>query len=161
MTAKSPDTPAMRQPVTGLFAGSFDPFTIGHLSIAERALPLLDRMVIVVGFNESKPQSTPVEERVEAIRHAVRHLPADRVEVMAWSGLTADFAARLGARYLVRGARTAADFDYEYTLAAVNRDIASLETIIIPALPEHAAVSSSIVRELQHFGREARQYLPE
>lgn len=161
MTAKSPDTaPASREPVTGLFPGSFDPFTIGHLSIVERALPLFDRLVIVVGVNEAKPHATPAEERIDAIRRATSHLPAGRIEVMAWSGLTADLARSIGARYLLRGARTAADFDYEYTLAAVNRDIARLETIIIPALPEHAAVSSSVVRELRHFGHDASRYLP-
>lgn len=157
MTAKSPDT----RPRIGLFAGSFDPFTIGHLSIVERALPLFDRLVIAVGVNEAKPDAAPADSRISAIRHATRHLPPGRIEVMQWSGLTADLAADLGARYLLRGARTAADFDYEYTLAAVNRDIAGLETIIIPALPEHAAVSSSVVRELRRFGHDADKYLPE
>lgn len=160
MTAKYPDvTP--RAEVIALFAGSFDPFTIGHLSIVERSLPLVDRLVIVVGVNESKLHATPASERINAINRAIAPLPgASRIEVTQWNGLTAELARRLGARYLIRGARTAADFDFEYTLAAVNRDVAGIETIIFPALPEHAAVSSSIVRELQHFGHDASKYLP-
>ncbi len=155
MTAKSPEA----APVIALFPGSFDPFTIGHLSIVSRALPLFDRLIIVVGVNGSKSGATTPEERIEAIRRATRGL-GDKVEVTSWSGLTADIARKLGATYLVRGARTAADFEFETTLANVNRDIAGLETVIIPTLPEHAAISSSIVRELAHFGYDPSKYLP-
>ncbi|MDE5607581.1 MAG: pantetheine-phosphate adenylyltransferase [Muribaculaceae bacterium] len=155
MTAKSPD----QKQVIGLFAGSFDPFTIGHLSIVTRALPLFDKLVIAVGVNESKTGATTPSDRMEAIRRATAAL-GPKIEVTSWSGLTADLARRLGATYLLRGARTAADFDYETTLATINRDIAGLETIIIPTLPEHAAISSSVVRELAHFGYDPSKYLP-
>lgn len=168
MTAKSPDNAAPvalasgRNEVIGLFPGSFDPFTVGHMSIVERALPLFDKLVIAVGYNEAKPQATSPASRVAAIERAVASLPyAGCISVIAWPGLTADLARRVGARYLVRGARTAADFDYEYTLATINRDLQQgLETIIIPTLPEHAAVSSSMVRELDHFGHDTSKYLP-
>ncbi|MDE6449351.1 MAG: pantetheine-phosphate adenylyltransferase, partial [Muribaculaceae bacterium] len=101
---------------------------------------------------------TPSADRVEAIPRLTGGFPG--VSVMAWSGLTADLARDLGARYMIRGVRTAADFEYEYTLATVNRTISGIETILIPTLPEHAAVSSSVVRELQHFGHDASQFLP-
>ncbi|MDE6153495.1 MAG: pantetheine-phosphate adenylyltransferase [Muribaculaceae bacterium] len=155
MTARFHNRPGE---VIGLFAGSFDPFTIGHMSVLERALPLFDRVVIVVGVNESKPSATPAEERVDAIRDLTEGMPG--VSVMAWSGLTADLARELGAEYMIRGVRTAADFEYEYNLATINRTIAGIETVLIPTLPEHAAVSSSVVRELRHFGHDASQFLP-
>lgn len=155
MTAKYPE----RTPLTAIFPGSFDPFTIGHLSILSRALPLVDKLIVVVGVNEAKKGEMPVEERLEAIRRATAQF-GPRVEVTSWSGLTADIARKLGATYIIRGARSAADFDYESTLATVNRDIAGLETIIIPTLPEHAAISSSVVRELVHYGYDPSKYLP-
>ncbi len=161
MTAKSLEQEPhreSRQPVTALFPGSFDPFTVGHMSVLERALPLFDRIVIVVGYNEAKTSASPYAGRVDAIGELTRRLPG--VSVMAWNGLTADLARELGARYIIRGVRTAADYEYEYTLATVNRTISGLETILIPTLPEHAAVSSSVVRELQHFGHDASQFLP-
>lgn len=145
-----------------MFPGSFDPFTVGHLAVVERALPLFSRLLIVIGVNQSKPGTSFAADRVEAVRRAVAHLDgSERIHVLEWHGLTADFARRFGVQYIVRGARTAADFDYEYTLATVNRDLLQgLETIIIPTLPEHGAVSSSIVRELQHFGHDVSKYLP-
>ena len=155
MTAKYPE----QTPVTALFAGSFDPFTIGHLSIVARSLPLFDKLVIAVGVNDAKKGAMPVEERIEAIRQATADL-APKIEVTSWSGLTVDLAKKVGATYLLRGARTAADFDYEYTLATINRDIAGIETIIMPTLPEHAAISSSVVRELSRFGYNPSKYLP-
>ncbi len=162
MTAKSPEIlPAddnRRKPVTALFPGSFDPFTIGHMSVLERALPLFDHIVIIVGYNEAKNSTTPYTDRVEAIQRITGHLHG--VSVMAWNGLTTDLAGDLGARYIIRGVRTVADFEYEYTLATVNRTISGIETILIPTLPEHAAVSSSVVRELQHFGHDTSQFIP-
>ena len=141
-----------------LFAGSFDPFTIGHLSVLERALPLFDRIIVVVGVNEAKPGATPAADRVAAIERITASMPG--VSVTAWSGLTADLARREGARYMIRGVRSAADFEYENTLATINRTIAGIETVLIPTLPQHAAISSSVVRELQHFGHDASQFLP-
>lgn len=162
MTAKSPDNTqaddSRREPVTALFPGSFDPFTIGHMSVLERAIPMFDRIVIVVGYNEAKSAATPYADRVKAIQRITGRFPG--VSVMAWSGLTADLARNLGARYMIRGVRTAADFEYEYNLATINRTIAGIETVLIPTLPEHAAVSSSVVRELRHFGHDASQFLP-
>lgn len=164
MTVRYPEhdngavTPPGHNGLTALFPGSFDPFTVGHMSILERALPMFERVIIVVGFNEKKPGDMPVNERVEAIRHLTQAMPG--VEVMAWNGLTVDLARAEGARYLIRGARTAADWDYEYNLASINRQISGVETIILPTLPEHAAISSSIVRELRHFGHDTSHFVP-
>ncbi|MCM1449391.1 MAG: pantetheine-phosphate adenylyltransferase [Clostridiales bacterium] len=162
MTAKSHnDTPAENRPqVIALFPGSFNPFTVGHMSVLRRALPLFDHIYVVVGVNESKGSSATchADSRVTAIETTVSGM--DRVSVIAWSGLMVDLARQLGATFLVRGVRTASDFEAEQNLATINRSISGIETILIPTLPEHVAVSSSVVRELQHFGHDASQFLP-
>lgn len=143
-----------------LFAGSFDPFTIGHKSIVDRAVGLFDTVIIGLGVNTSKSPWMPLEERLAAIRSVYAGEP--RVIVESFSGLASDFAREKGVRYLVRGVRSVADFEYERNMADANRLIASggLETILIPALPELAAVSSSLVRELARFGAPYRQFIP-
>lgn len=151
-------TPPGHGRLTALFPGSFDPFTVGHMSILERALPLFERVIVVVGYNEKKPGEMPPQDRVETIRRLTAGMPG--VEVMAWNGLTVDLAQAHGARYLIRGARTAADWDYEYNMASINRSIAGVETVILPTLPEHAAISSSVVRELRHFGHDTSNFVP-
>lgn len=140
-----------------IMPGSFNPFTIGHMSVLERAMTLFDRITVVIGINTNKATGD-LEGRVAQVRDAVAHIPG--VDVMTWNGLTVDLARELGVQHMVRGARTAADWEYEYNLATVNRTIAGIETVIIPTLPEHAAISSSVVRELQHYGRDASQFLP-
>ena len=142
----------------GLFAGSFDPFTIGHMSVLKRALPLFDHVYIVVGYNSAKKGALLPGERVAAIEQLFADEP--RVSVMAWDGLTTDLARQLGAGFLIRGVRSAADFEAEQNLATINRTISGIETIFIPTLPEHSAISSSVVRELEHFGHDASQFLP-
>ncbi len=142
-----------------LYPGSFDPFTLGHLSIAERALKLFDRLVIAIGYNIAKKPHGPGEERLEAIRSCFPSEP--RVEVARYDGLTVDFARKIGACAIVRGIRGAADFEYEKTLADVNRDLdPEIETVFLPALPQLAHISSSAVRELQAYGHDASRYLP-
>lgn len=156
MTLRSPDK--IR---TALFAGSFDPFTVGHASVVERALPLFDKIIIAVGINASKPGSTPPERRVEAIQRIYASLPAGRVTVIAYEGeLTVDLAARTGARWLLRGVRSVKDFEYERDLADINRKLSGLETILLYTEPQYAAVSSSVVRELAAYGREISDFLP-
>ncbi|MDE6402997.1 MAG: pantetheine-phosphate adenylyltransferase [Muribaculaceae bacterium] len=142
-----------------IFAGSFDPFTIGHMSVLERVLPLFDHVYIVVGYNNAKKGALTPAERVAAIERLFNNEP--RVSVMAWDGLTTDLARQLGADYLIRGVRSAIDFESEQNLATINRTISGIETIFVPTLPEHAAISSSVVRELEHFGHDASQFLPQ
>lgn len=142
----------------GFFAGSFDPFTIAHKSVVDRALPLFSKLVIGIGINSAKRPWQPVEERVEAIRRVYAGEP--KVEVVTYDDLTVDAARRHGAKFLLRGARSVADFEYERALADINRNISGLESVLIYTLPEHAAISSSMVRELAAFGRDITPYLP-
>lgn len=143
---------------TALFAGSFDPFTIGHQSVVTRALPLFDRIVIGIGVNPAKRGWMPVEERLEAIRALYANEP--RVSVVEFTGLTVEAARACGAQFLLRGVRTITDFEYERNLADVNRNLSGLESVLIYTLPEHAAVSSSVVRELASHGVDISPYLP-
>lgn len=144
---------------TAVFAGSFNPFTIGHASIVERGLSLFDNIVIAVGVNIAKPGAA---ERASAVRDNIMALYVDcpRVSVVVWSGLTATLAEQCGARFLLRGVRSVADMEYERNMADINRRIAGLETVILFALPEHGAISSSTVRELQAFGCDVNGFLP-
>ncbi len=144
---------------TGIFVGSFNPFTIGHDSIVRRALPLFDRLVIgVVGDNVHKPDMPSAEERMQVIRD----LYADdaRIEVKPYNGLAIDFAKAENAKFIVKGVRTVSDFEYEQWQADFNRKLGGIETILLYTEPELASVSSSAVRELQHFGVDVSNYLP-
>lgn len=143
---------------TAFYAGSFDPFTTGHKSIVDRALPLFDKVVIGIGVNTSKRPWQELEERLRAIRGLYAGEP--RVEVTAYTGLTADAARGCGATVLLRGVRSCSDFEYERNLADVNRNISGLESVFIMALPDLAWVSSSMVRELAAFGHDYSQYIP-
>ena len=146
---------------TGIFVGSFDPFTIGHDSVVRRALPLFDRLVIgVVGDNVQKPYMRPAEERMQVIRRLYKDLPA--IEVKSYYGLAVDFARQEQARFIVKGVRSAKDFEYEREQADINRQITGgeVETILLYAEPQFSSISSSMVRELQHFGQDVTPFLP-
>ena len=141
-----------------LFPGSFDPFTLGHADIVSRALEMFDGIVIAVGYNEQKTGWMPVEERVAAIRKLYADEP--RITVERYTGLTVDFAREHGIGIIIRGVRTVADFEFEMQLADVNRQLTGIETILLPASPQLASLSSSIVRELAHFGHDVSAFLP-
>ena len=144
---------------TGIFVGSFDPFTVGHDSIAQRSLPLFDRLVIgVVGDNVHKPSMRPAEERMEVIRNLYANVPA--IEVKPFHGLAVEFARAENARFIVKGVRSTKDFEYEREQADINRQIAGVETILLFAEPHLSSVSSTMVRELQHFGVDVSEFLP-
>lgn len=140
-----------------LFAGSFDPFTTGHADIVERGLRMFDRVAVGVGYNERKPGAWPVEERVKAI--AALYASEPRVEVLAYTGLTAECARRIGAGALLRSVRGMTDFDYESNLAAANRAVGGIDTVFLAADPRLGFVSSSLVRELLHNGADATRYI--
>lgn len=141
-----------------LFPGSFDPFTLGHADIVRRALALFDEVVIAVGYNEQKSGWMPVQERVASIKRLYAEEP--RVKVESYAGLTVDFARERGIEAIVRGVRTMADFEYEMQLADVNRQLTGIETVLLPASPQLASLSSSVVRELAHFGHDISAFLP-
>ncbi|MBE6271069.1 MAG: pantetheine-phosphate adenylyltransferase [Prevotella ruminicola] len=144
---------------TGIFVGSFNPFTIGHDSIVRRALPLFDRLVIgVVGDNVHKPDMPQAEERMQAIK--ALYADDTRIEVKVYNGLAMDFAKAENAQFIVKGVRTASDFEYEQWQADFNRRLGGIETILLYTEPELASVSSSAVRELQHFGVDVSAYIP-
>ena len=143
---------------TGIFVGSFDPFTIGHKSVVDRVLPLFDRVVIGVGVNERKQYMLTVEERVAAIRQL--YAGDGRVEVESYSDLTVDFAQRHDAQFVVKGVRSVRDFEYERDQADINRRLTGLETLLIYAEPGLDSVSSSVVRELNHFGKDTSMFVP-
>lgn len=131
---------------TALFPGSFDPFTAGHEAIARRIAPLFDRLVVAVGVNTEKKYMFSVEERVERIRQALADLP--QVEVTSYHGMTVDLCHSLGAQCIVRGIRTAEDFEYEQLVASVNRkQDPSIETLLVMADADHRHISSTLERE--------------
>ena len=143
---------------TALFAGSFDPYTVGHHALVERALNMFDRVVVAVGYNSEKGGAATVEERVAAI--AAVYCGNSRVEVRSYSGLTMDFAREVGADVLLRGVRNIKDFEYERELADVNKQIGGIDTVLLVSEPGYSSVSSSVVRELMRYGKDVSDLLP-
>lgn len=148
-----PRYPDMEKRVA-LYPGSFNPFTIGHLSILERGLRLFDKVVVVIGCNGAKDSS---RTSADELRSKLAHLTG--VEVMEWDGLTVDAATKVGAGWLLRGVRSVADYEYERNLADINRELTGIETVLLTAEPKLAMVSSSMVRELRHFGHDVSDYI--
>ena len=143
---------------TGIFVGSFNPFTVGHDSIVRRALPLFDHMVIgVVGDQVHKPDMPSAEERIKAIADLYADEP--RIAVKPYYGLAVDFAKAEGARFIVKGVRSVKDFEYEREQADINRQISGIETILLYSEPQYSSISSTMVRELQHFGMDVEAFL--
>ena len=141
-----------------LYPGTFDPFTIGHMSIIDRGLELFDRIIVAVGINDSKRCYRPTPERVEHIKSVLRDKP--RVEVTSYDGLTVDVAREHGAHFILRGVRTVADYEYERNLAYANRRISGIETVLLYTLPELQYVSSTMVRDLDRCGYDIRPFVP-
>ena len=141
-----------------LFPGSFDPFTLGHADLVNRALKLFDEVVIAIGVNEQKAGWQPVDERLRVIRQLYINEP--RVRVSTYAGLTADYAEAIGAKAILRGVRSIKDYEYELEMADVNRRLTGIDTVVLFADPALAAISSSVVRELAHFGRDISPFLP-
>ncbi|MDR0977074.1 MAG: pantetheine-phosphate adenylyltransferase [Prevotellaceae bacterium] len=141
-----------------IFPGTFDPFTIGHASIVERTLAFMDELIIGIGINEGKSTHFPVDKRVEMIRRYYADDP--RITVAAYDDLTIDFARRRDARFIIRGIRTVKDFEYEETIADVNRKLSGIETILLFTEPELTCISSTIVRELLSYGKDVSRFMP-
>jgi len=142
-----------------VFPGSFDPFTIGHESIVKRALPLFDKIVIAVGQNVSKSSFLPLDKRLEWIREIFMQEP--KVEVYPYKGLTVDFCRQVKARYILRGLRTAADFEYERAVGQVNKALdAEIETVYLLTDPQYSFINSTMVREIIRNGGDANIFLP-
>lgn len=136
-----------------LFPGSFDPFTIGHADLVERALGMGCDVLIAIGINEQKKPLFSLEQRLEAIR---QHYSGNaRVSVVSYRGLTVDAVRENGCDAILRGIRSVTDYDQERNMADVNRTIEGVETVLLVAGPSVQHVSSSLVRELMSFGRDA------
>ena len=144
---------------TAVFPGSFDPFTIGHEGIVRRALSLFDDIIIAVGANALKKSYYSLEVRKDMIGRVFKDEP--RISVDHYEGLTVDYCRRMGAGYLLRGLRTAADFEFERAIAQVNRTLEpSVESVFLLTIPEHASVNSTIVRDIIRSGGDASQFVP-
>lgn len=141
-----------------LFAGTFDPFTLGHKSIVDRTLSVADEIIIAIGVNPNKQTMFTLDERIIYINKVFADNP--RITVTHYEGLTTDFARSIGADFLVRGVRYVKDFEYERQIADVNRQISGIETILLFTEEQYANISSSIIRELISYGKDVTQFLP-
>ena len=141
-----------------IFPGSFDPFTIGHYSVVKRGLELFDHITIGVGSNCSKKSFFTLEKRLDIIRQVFHDEP--RVSVKAYDSLTIDFAKEEKADFILRGVRSANDFEYEKSIADINKRLSSIETVLLFTEPQHSAVSSTIVRDLLNYGKDVAAFLP-
>ena len=142
-----------------IFPGSFDPFTIGHESIVTRALPLFDKIIISIGYNSEKRQFFPIEKRIQWIKEAFQNDP--KIEVETFSGLTVEYCQAKNAKFILRGLRTAADFEYERAIAQINKKMAyELESIFLLTTPEHTMITSTIVRDIIRHNGDVSQFLP-
>lgn len=142
-----------------LFPGSFDPFTIGHESIVWRALHLFDKIIIAIGRNTNKQDFFPLDKRMEWIRTVFEEEP--KIVVESYSGLTVDYCKDVKANYILRGVRTASDFEYERAIGQMNRSMNSeIETVFLLTQPEHTYIASTIVRDVIRHGGDASAFLP-
>lgn len=142
-----------------VFPGSFDPFTVGHESIVRRALALFDRVIIAVGENAEKKNLFSIEMRLKMISKVFQG--EKRVEITRFSGLTVEFCRRHNAGYIVRGLRTAADFEYERAMGHMNWKMApEIDTVFLLTSTEHTPVNSTIVRDIIKHGGDASMFVP-
>jgi pantetheine-phosphate adenylyltransferase len=142
-----------------LFPGSFDPFTVGHESIVQRAMPLFDKIIIAIGFNINKSGYFPLEKRMQWIRDVFAG--EEKVEVVSYSKLTIDFCKDVNAQFILRGLRTSADFEYERALGQTNRLLKkNIETVFLLTEANHTFITSTTVRDIIRYGGDASDFLP-
>jgi pantetheine-phosphate adenylyltransferase len=142
-----------------VFPGSFDPFTIGHESIVRRALEMFDQIIIMIGYNSNKMAYYPLNKRKEWIKRVF--MDEERIRVGKFDGLTVDYCRKVHAQYILRGLRTASDFEYERAIAQINKRMApEIETVFLLTSPEHTAITSTIVRDILRHKGDASVFLP-
>lgn len=142
-----------------VYAGSFDPITLGHLDVASRAARIFDRVVLAVGENPAKRYLLTLEQRLEVLRQVTAHLP--NVEVAVFRGLLVHFCQQRGASAIVRGLRAVTDFEFEFQIGLANMDMApEVETVFLLTDPRHIFISSSLVKEIASNGGDVSRYLP-
>jgi len=143
-----------------LFPGTFDPLTLGHVDIINRATPLFDKIIVGIGKNTTKGPMFSAEQRLKWIREIYKN--ESRVEGAIYEGLTVDFCKKVNAKFILRGIRYVSDFEYEKTIADANRTLDnSIETIFLTGEPKYTSVASTIVRDIIRNGGDASHFLPE
>lgn len=143
-----------------LFPGTFDPITLGHTDVIDRAMDLFDEIVVGIGTNSTKTPMFPIEQRIEWIREIYKDQP--KVKVVTYEGLTVNFCQQIRAHFILRGIRGIADFEYEKAIADVNRMMdSSIETIFLSCTPKYSTIASTLVRDVLRYGGDASQLLPE
>jgi pantetheine-phosphate adenylyltransferase len=143
-----------------LFPGTFDPITLGHTDIINRALPLFDKLYIGIGRNANKQPMFSEEQRMNWIKTIYEN--NDKVEVVVYEGLTVDCCKKIRAKFILRGIRYVNDFEYEKAIADMNRSIAdNIETVFLTCLPQYTSVASTLVRDVLKYGGDVSKFLPE
>ncbi len=143
-----------------LFPGTFDPLTLGHVDIIQRAAGLFDKLVVGIGINANKQPMFSVEQRVNWINELFRDDP--RIEATGYEGLTIDFCSMIHAKYILRGIRYVSDFEYEKAIADMNRALApDTETIFLTTSPQYSSISSTLVRDVIRNNGNVSQFVPE
>ena len=144
---------------TAIYPGSFSPFTLGHKSVVDRALPLFEKIIIAIGINSEKNEYFSIEEREQWIKEIYKN--NSKIEVQFYEGLTVDLCEKVGANYILRGLRDSHDFKYEKNIAQTNKKLNDrIETIFIITPPEISHISSTIVRDIIKNGGDVSQFLP-
>lgn len=143
----------------GIYAGSFDPVTKGHVDVIRRAAGLYDTLVVAVGNNPAKRYLFDLEQRCSLVRAALSDV--DNLEVVGFSGLLVDAAKEHGATVIVRGLRAVSDFELEFRNGLANRDLTGVETVFLLSDPQYIYVSSSLVKEIHHHGGDVSRYVPD
>ncbi|PQB04878.1 pantetheine-phosphate adenylyltransferase [Aureitalea marina] len=141
-----------------VFPGSFDPITLGHIDIIDRAMPLFDEIIVAIGVNAEKKTMWSLEDRLQFIQEALGKY--DKVRIMTYDGLTAQFCKEQEAGYILRGLRNALDFSYERSIAQTNARIAGVESIFIISSPGTSHISSTIVRDIARHGGDYSELVP-
>ena len=145
---------------TCLFPGTFDPVTLGHTDIINRALPLFDKIIVGIGLNSAKAPMFSADQRLQWIQEIYRDEP--KVTGGVYEGLTVDYCKKIGARFILRGIRYVSDFEYEKTIADANRTLdKNLETVFLTGEPKYTSVASTIVRDIIRNGGDASYFLPD
>jgi pantetheine-phosphate adenylyltransferase len=142
-----------------IFPGSFDPITCGHASIVRRAIPLFDKIIIAIGVNALKSTYFDLDKRKQMIEAVFAD--CDKIEVQSYTGLTIDYCKEVNAKFLLRGLRTSADFEFERSIGQINKQLnADIETVFLLTQPEHTALNSSIVRDILRNNGDVSQFVP-
>lgn len=142
-----------------IFPGSFDPITMGHVDVIRRSLPLFDELVIAIGVNSNKKYMFSLEQRMAFIEKTFAGEP--KIKVKSYRGLTVNFCNEIGAKFILRGLRNPADFEFEKSITHVNRTLSNIETVFLLTSSETAFISSSIVREVMQFKGDYSSMVPD